>query len=112
MSLPLESAILESRFTYRFPPMLAADPVEINERFPLPKAIADFYAASAAATDAALERVRTGYVATHAARMFPHGEDSVQLLNQLYVAPFPRAIEERSDNGWGVYGPEAAESSA
>jgi serine protease Do len=102
----LESASIESRFTYRFPPMLAGDAAEINEQFPLPKAITDFYAASAAATDAALERIRTGYVATHTARMFPHGEDSVQLLNQLYVAPFPRAIEERSDNGWGVTDPK------
>jgi serine protease Do len=101
------SASIESRFEYRFPPALAGEPAEIDEHFPLPQPIADFYAASAAATNGALDRIRTRYLTSHNANLFPHGENSVQLLNQLYVAQFPRAIEERADNAWGVTDPKA-----
>jgi serine protease Do len=100
------SASIESRFVYRFPPALAGEPAEIDEHFPLPKPIAEFYAAAAAATNSSLEAVRTRYLTSHAANLFPRGENSVQLLNQLYVAQFPRAIEERSDNAWGVTDPK------
>lgn len=97
-----ESAGIDSRVTYGFPPMLATEPAEIDEHFTLPKPIADFYMAAAAAHDTAMERIRTRYLTNHAEQIFPHGDASELLLNQLYVAPFPRAIMQRNDATWGV----------
>ena len=50
-------------------------------------------------------KVRAQYESAHGDRIFPHGADSQQLLHSLYVAGFPRIIEERSDGIWGVSDP-------
>ncbi len=101
-----DTAVLDTRATYRFPFMLAGETNEFEERFPLPKSIDDFYAASSAAFKDARDKGHAQYLSLHGARMFPHGDDSQPLLHTLYVAAFPRVIEERNDGKWGVTDPK------
>jgi len=101
-----DSAVLEMRFAFVFPPMLASEPAEINERLPLPQGIADFFAAAETAKDMAFERIQSHYLDAHAAHVFPHGPESDLLLNQLFVAAFPRAVAQRADESWGVSEPK------
>jgi hypothetical protein len=101
-----DSASMETRFAFVLPPMLASEPAEINEHFALPREIADFFAVAGVTNDAAFERIRTHYLEAHAAQLFPHGSESDLLLNQLYVAAFPRAIAQRPDQTWGVSEPK------
>jgi hypothetical protein len=100
------TALIERRFTYRFPVMRATDSAHLEERFPLPKSIADFDAAALAATTAGLEKIQAAYLDNHAANRFPRGDGSLPLLNAIYVAAFPREIEERADDTWSVTDPK------
>jgi hypothetical protein len=99
-------ATVESRFPYRFAMMRASDINEINDRFALPLAADEFFSALHAEFVDTLHKAQANYRAQHGDRMFPHGADSEQLLHSLYVANFPRAIEERSDGVWGVSDPK------
>jgi hypothetical protein len=103
-------ATFEGRFPYRFPTMRASDMAEMSERFSLPKAVDEFCAAAQKATKDGLDKVHTQYQAAHGTRMFPHGTDAQPLLYSLYVAAFPRAIEERTDGIWGVSDPKPQKS--
>jgi serine protease Do len=105
-----EWATFEARFAYRFPMMRASDATDTSERFSLPKPIAEFYASAQKATKDALDKARAQYQAQHGARMFPHGADSQPVLHSLFVAAFPRAIEERTDGVWGVSEPKPQRS--
>ena len=104
------AATIESRFNYRFPLMRASEFVDTNESFPLPKSIDDFYAALDATVMTEFHTVRDAYQKAHGDRMFPHGADSEHVLHSLWVADFPRAIEERGDNLWGVSEPKPQRS--
>jgi hypothetical protein len=105
-----EWATFEGRFAYRFPMMRASDAAEIAERFSLPKPIGEFCTAAQKATKDGLDKVHAQYQGQHGARMFPHGTDSQPLLYSLFVAGFPRAIEERTDGVWGVSEPKPQRS--
>ena len=99
-------ATIESRFPYRFAMMRASDTNDINDRFPLPQPADEFFASLQTEFVDSIHKVQANYRAQHGDRMFPHGADSQQLLHTLYVASFPRAIEERSDGVWGVSEPK------
>jgi serine protease Do len=105
-----EWATFEARFPYRFPMMRASDAVDISEKFSLPKPVAEFCTAAHKATKDGLDKVHAQYLAQHGARMFPHGTDSQPLLYSLFVAAFPRVIEERTDGMWGVTEPKPQKS--
>jgi serine protease Do len=105
-----QSATVEGRTNYHFPLMRASDLVNTNETFPLPKSIDDFYAALDAALVSEFHKVRDTYRKAHGDRMFPHGTDSEQPLHSLWVADFPRALEERSDGIWGLTDPKPQRS--
>jgi serine protease Do len=105
-----EWATFEGRFPYRFPTMRASDVVDMSERFSLPKPIAEFCTAAQKAAKDGLDKVHAQYQTQHGARMFPHGADSQPLLYSLFVAGFPRAIEERTDGMWGVSEPKPQKS--
>jgi hypothetical protein len=97
---------IEGRFPYRFAMMRASDINEFNDRFPLPQPADQFFAALHTEFMDNLRKARAKYQAQHGDRMFPHGADSQQLLHSLFVANFPRAIEERNDGIWGVADPK------
>jgi hypothetical protein len=99
-------ATIESRFPYRFAMMRASDLNEIDDRFALPRPADEFFSALHAEIVDTLHKARSNYLAQHGDRMFPHGAESQQLLHSLYVANFPRAIEERTDGIWGVADPK------
>ena len=99
-------ATVESRFPYRFAMMRASDSNDINDRFPLPQPADEFFASLQTELVDSIHKVQANYRAQHGDRMFPHGADSQQLLNSLYVSNFPRAIEERTDGVWGVSEPK------
>jgi hypothetical protein len=103
-----ESANFAGRSVYKFPLMMASDAFVTDEKFPLPKAIADFYASALATAQHVATQARARYVEQHGERMFPHGADSQPLLNTLAVTPFPRAIEEHNDGKWGLAEPKVA----
>jgi serine protease Do len=105
-----EWATFEGRFAYRFPTMRASDMAEMSERFSLPKPMDEFCTAAQKATKDGMDKVHAQYQGQHAARMFPHGTDAQPLLYSLYVAAFPRAIEERTDGVWGVSDPKPQKS--
>jgi len=105
-----ESATFESRSAYRFPMMRASDTSDISEQFPLPKPVDEFYAALQKVMMDTMHKIRAQYEGAHGDRMFPHGADSQQLLHSLYVAGFPRIIEERSDGIWAASDPKPQRS--
>jgi serine protease Do len=105
-----ERATLDSRATYRFPLMRASDTSDNPKHFSLPKPIDEFYAALKDTFKQTADTVRAQYQSSHGDRMFPHGADSLELLNTFFNAAFPRAIEERSDGVWGVSEPKPQRS--
>ena len=105
-----ESATIEGRAAYRFPMMRESDTNDTIERFPLPKRIDEFFESLQSAMMDSVSKIRMKYRTAHGDRMFPHGADSQQVLHALWVADFPRAIEERSDGQWGVSDPKPQRS--
>ncbi len=99
-------ASLSGRSIYKFPLMMASDETVTDEKIPLPKPIADFYAAVLTAEKGVADRARSRYLEQHGERMFPHGADSEPLLYRVLTTEFPRAIEEHNDGKWGLADPK------
>jgi hypothetical protein len=84
-----EWAVFEDRSAYRFPTMLASDETLTQERFSLPRPIADFYTAMQGALKDAVGKIRAQYQTQHGARMFPSGPDSEPLFTRYSCPAFP-----------------------
>ncbi len=103
-------ATLDNRTTYRFALMRASDTYDIPKQISLPKPIDEFYTEVQHTVRKAGEKAQAQYLNAHGDHMFPHGAESLELLNNLFNAAFPRVIEERSDGLWGVSEPKPQRS--
>jgi hypothetical protein len=90
-------------------PMLdasASEVLSIDERFPLPKSLADFYKTRKSLNEGAYERAVAQLLQHNAARLFPHGSGSEELLHQVRYQVFPQLLHEGANGIWGLGTPK------
>lgn len=91
---------LSGRTSLRTPIIDAAETIAVDERFPLPKTLPDFYATVARISQDAIEQGMARLMEHNAARLFPHGAGSQQLLHAVLRSPFPKVVHESQDGNW------------
>ncbi len=98
-----ESAgVVAERTNFRLPVMDASEMVETHETIPLPKSLADFYAAVQRIRESTVARGDAEILTRHQDRLFPSSATSAELLSRVYRSPFPRRIREREDRQWAA----------
>ncbi len=100
------AAMVDVRYSTRYPTMQATDTASLKVEFALPKKFADFDSGLVELLQKAGDRDRVTYLAKHHDMIFPRGDKSQQLLNTLYFAEFPHLVEEQADGLWDAFYPE------
>jgi hypothetical protein len=96
--------VVSSRTTIRLPIMDTAETLQIDEHFPLPLGLPDFYDTWLNTIKTTTQRGSEQLLAHNAARVFPHGAGSERLLHIIERSPFPQRIHEAQNGNWVVNG--------
>lgn len=91
---------LGGRIPLRLPLFDASEKLTIDERFDLPKPLAQFYSTTLELTQSRLAGGQQALLAHNADHVFPRGEGSARLLHTLDRAPFPRLMHEDANKVW------------
>lgn len=91
---------LGGRIPVRLPLFDASEKVTIDERFDLPKPLAQFYSTTLDLTQPRLAGGQQALLAHNADHVFPRGEGSARLLHTIDRAPFPRLMHEDANKVW------------
>jgi serine protease Do len=95
---------VSSRTTIRLPIMDAAETLQLDEHFALPRRLPDFYKTWMNIVEAATRRGSAQLLAHNAARVFPHGAGSERLLHDIERSPFPQRVHEVQNGNWVISG--------
>jgi serine protease Do len=104
LGAPQGEGRMSSRTAMRLPIMEAAETMQIDERFTLPKSLSDFYKTSLKIVDDAIRRSWEQLLAHNTAHVFPHGAGSEKLLHSIERSPFPMPIHESQNGNWVMDG--------
>ncbi|HEY4213396.1 MAG TPA: serine protease [Steroidobacteraceae bacterium] len=97
--------ILAGRVVYRVPMMEASENIDTHASIPLPKSPTDFYAALMKEEGKIFDTGMGTVLKKNEDHLFPHGENSLAALHQIFAAPFPRSIREKQDKVWAAMVP-------
>jgi serine protease Do len=99
-------ARLWSRRVFRLPIMDASETSSIDERFALPKPLAEFYQSWLKVTTTRADAATARLLKDNAAHLFPHGAGSERLLHAIEAAPFPAQLHETQNAMWVMSQPK------
>jgi hypothetical protein len=91
---------LGGRIPVRLPLFDASEKITINDRFDLPKPLAQFYGTVSDSTLLRLAGAAQTLLDHNADHVFPRGEGSARLLHSIDRAPFPRLMHEDANKVW------------
>ena len=94
------------RVPVRLPLFEASETLRIDERFDLPKPLAEFCKTVLERTAELISGSAKKLLADNADHLFPHGAGSERLLHTTERAPFPQLMHEDPNKVWIVGGPQ------
>ena len=94
------------RGVIRLPMMDASEKIDGRHSVHLPQALAGFYAENARIVSENVESANRTLLEHNAARLFPAGAGSEELLHQVMRSPLPRQIHETADRRWAIATPQ------
>lgn len=114
MALPIAEVLnakdgegsLGGRVPVRLPIFEASETLRIDERFDLPKPLAEFYKTVWERTAELISGGAKKLLADNADHIFPHGVGSERLLHTTERAAFPQFMHEDPNKVWVVGGPQ------
>jgi hypothetical protein len=95
---------VSSRTTIRLPIMDNAETLQLDEHFPLPRGLPDFYKTWMHVVETATQRGSAQLLSHNAAHVFPHGRGSERLLHSIDRSPFPQRVHEVQNGNWVIDG--------
>jgi len=98
-----DSAVFETRSSYRILVMKTADALSVSDKIPLPKTLDDFYAASRQLAVNWASKAHADFLKNHADAIFPAG-NSEQLLTTVHAEAFPKLITQSDGGTWALVG--------
>ncbi len=93
---------LGGRVVYRVPMMEDSENIDTRASIPLPKAPADFYAALMKEEGKIFATGIGTVLKKNDDHLFPHGDTSLEVLHQVFAAPFPRSVRQKQDKVWAA----------
>jgi serine protease Do len=114
MALPIAEVLnakdgegsLGGRVPVRLPIFEASETLRIDERFDLPKPLAQFYNTVWERTTELVSGAAKKLLADNTGHIFPHGVGSERLLHTTERAAFPQLMHEDPNKVWVVGGPQ------
>ena len=114
MALPIAEVLnardgegsLGGRVPMRLPIFEASETLRIDERFDLPKPLAEFYKTVRERTAELVSGGAKKLLADNTDHSFPHGVGSARLLHTIERAAFPQLMHEDPNKVWIVGGPQ------
>jgi serine protease Do len=97
---------VSSRTITRLPIMDKTETLQLDEHFPLPRGLPDFYKSWMDIVETANQRGSAQLLADNAAHVFPHGAGSERLLHAIERSPFPQRVHEAQNGNWVINGPK------
>jgi serine protease Do len=98
-----QGGLIKIRTSYRTLVMKATDSVNLNERIPLPKTLAEFYASDRQISTDWAGKIRSDFMRNHADTMFPSGNSEVLLIS-VHAEAFPKLISLSDSGTWALVG--------
>jgi len=99
-------ARLDHRMSLRLPIMDAAETMVLDQQFPLPKKLGDFYDAWLQVTVAEQQKAVTRLLEHNASHLFPRGPGSERLLHLVEHSAFPTLLHESQNGVWVMTSPK------
>jgi serine protease Do len=114
MALPIDELVnaqdgearLGGRFPVRLPIFDASETVTVDERFDLPKPLAQFHSGMLELTVRLISGAEQKLLEHNKDHLFPHGAGAERLLHTIDRAGFPRLIREDPNKVWVANAPQ------